>query len=152
MRNLKHRVNNNFTNRCVKWSFQSNWRYLTYEWFVASKCVHVRQSGWKDFIHYASITESITYSPLSHITLRQCLWNRSSRTIRVERPFNCGNQTPNLINARIMRSESATKLSWLLFVILSQAITVTCQNETIPTTSSEGRLQMHSISKSACKF
>jgi len=36
-----------------------------------------------------------------------------------------------------MRSESATKLSWLLFVILSQAITVTCQNETIPTTSSE---------------
>jgi len=37
-----------------------------------------------------------------------------------------------------MRSESATKLSWLLFVILSQAITVTCQNETIPTTSSEG--------------
>ena len=45
-----------------------------------------------------------------------------------------------------MRSESATKVSCLLIVVLSQAITVSCQNETIPSTSSEGRLQMYSIS------
>lgn len=51
-----------------------------------------------------------------------------------------------------MRSKSATKVSCLLFVILSQAITVTSQNETTPTTSPEGRLQMFSILKFACKF
>lgn len=36
-----------------------------------------------------------------------------------------------------MRPESATKVSCLFIVILSQSITVTCQNETIPTTSPE---------------
>lgn len=36
-----------------------------------------------------------------------------------------------------MKSESATKVSCLFIVVLSQAITVTCQNETIPTTSPE---------------
>jgi len=49
-----------------------------------------------------------------------------------------------------MRSESATKVSCLFIVILSQAITVTCQNETIPTTSPEGEWQTYSISKFTC--
>ena len=51
-----------------------------------------------------------------------------------------------------MRSESATNVSYLLIVVLSLAITVTCQNETVPTTSPEGRFQMYGISKFACEF